>query len=180
MGEFGNAKSRRSDSKATLSVSRGDAQRHLQDDRNASRGAAESQRDTAAHVNQGHSMPRRNVAWTLANENRDQEAQSLRDESAVPAAEPEAAGVALPSVAGSALCAWFKSFAPDFVPDGLRLKASEVASVLHGSGLRWCSSHPMPHSEHDRSGPKRWPEAVGRSMDSARFKRPVSPEFVDP
>ena len=106
-------------------------------------------------------------------------AQSSRDESAVPEVESEASGVAFPSVAESRRCACDDSFAPDVAPDGRRLKTFVVASVLHGSGLRWCSSHPMPHSEQVRSGPKRCPEAVGRSVDCSRFKRPVSPDFVD-
>ncbi len=111
-------------------------------------------------------------------------AQSSRDESAVSEVESEAPELAFPSVAGSQHCACGDSFVPDVVPDvvpdGRRLKTLDVTSVLHGSGLRWCSSHPMPHSEHERSGPKRCPEAVGRSVDSSRFKCPVSPDFVDP
>ena len=107
-------------------------------------------------------------------------AQSSCDEFAVPEPESEAPELAFPSVAGSQRCACDDSFVPDVVPDGRRLNTSEVTSVLHGSGLRWCSSHPMPHSEQARSGPKRCPEAVGRSVDSSRLKCPVSPNFVDP
>ncbi len=111
-------------------------------------------------------------------------AQSSCDDFAVPEPESEAPELAFPSVAGSQRCACDDSFVPDVVPDvvpdGRRLNTFEVALVSHGSGLRWCSSHPMPHSEQVRSGPKRCPEAVGRSVDCSRLKCPVSPDFVDP
>ncbi len=186
MRAFGNAKTRRLDSKTTLSVSRSDAFRHLCDDRHPSRRAAKTQPDTAAlssgGVWRGSSRVGRPLRkHPIATPDYESGAQSSRDSSAVSEAEPETPGAAFPSVAaGSQRCACDDSFTPDVVPDGRRLKTLDVTPVLHGSGLRWCSSHPMPHSEQERSGPKRCPEAVGRSVDSSRFKRPISPDFVDP
>ncbi len=70
MRGFGNVESRRVGSKVPISVSQSDAFRRLHDDRNASRGTAETQRDTSVAAERG-AMTRHNMARTLGSETLD-------------------------------------------------------------------------------------------------------------